>query len=61
MSTTLKASLEMAIQEWINGECEEPDWPPAIVAPTIAARMTEAAYAVLIANFEGQEHKEREG
>jgi hypothetical protein len=61
MSTRLKAGIEAAIQKWMDAECEAEDWPDAYIAPTTVIRMTEAAYAVFMANAEGQQFSEEQG
>lgn len=56
MSTQIKATLEKAIQDWADKGCEANDWQQLQVwwPESLTARMADAAYAVLMANHDGQ-------
>lgn len=63
MTTAIKASLEDVIQKWADKECEQGVlgdrdawWPDRLTE-----RMAEAAYAVLMANDEGQKYATEQG
>lgn len=47
----LKATLQEAIEKWINDNCETPEWQRlnALVGNDIEKLMTDAAFAVLMA------------
>lgn len=59
----LKHRLAQAIQNWINEECEEPEWGKTeILFPDESVqRMTEAAFAVFATIYEAQRFAIREG
>lgn len=61
MTTRLKAKLEKSIQRWIDEECEHGDWPQFWVCDSFVPLMTEAAYSVFKASYEGQQFAEKEG
>ena len=60
MKTKFMASLEGAIQNWIESECEDDEIPDGFWPPNIAKLMATAAMAVLDANFDGQEYADKE-
>ena len=60
MSTKLKASLESAIQKWIDENADTDDWLLAYWPDSQTARMAEAAYSVMMASVEGQQYADSE-
>ena len=58
MSTRLKANLEEVIQNWVDNNCEEEDWPDSWVYIDLVEDMAAAAYLVFMANNKGQQMKE---
>lgn len=60
-NTELKASLETAIQAWADAQCERDGWPEMWWPEGLTERITDAAFAVLMANKEAcQFTKEQE-
>ena len=57
-SFELKASLQKAIQKWMDSICEDDIWADLnfYCQPNLAQRMTEAASAVLLASAENQHY-----
>lgn len=60
MSTRLLAGLEKKMNEWITENCEEDDWPNALVHPALERQMASSAYSVFAACAEGQEYAEQQ-
>lgn len=54
MTTKLKATLEAAVQNWLEETCEDEGRPDGYIAQNLAVRMGAAAEAVYDAAFEGQ-------
>lgn len=63
MTTKIKASLEQAIQDWADKCAEEASLDPiqAWWPDTLTARMADAAYGILMANYEGQDFAKKQG
>jgi len=60
MNNRLKASLEKAIQEWADKECESSDWPNGWCYEGQIEHMALAASLVSDASNQGQEFAENE-
>jgi len=62
-SFELKSSLQKALQKWMDSACEDDEWYDLdfFCQPTLAQRMAEASYAVLLASAENQHYAKFEG
>ncbi len=60
MTTKLRASLESAISDWIDANCEDDGIPEGGFNPNLSEQMAAAAASVFDANFEGQAYAKRE-
>lgn len=60
---TLKYRLAQAIQDWVDEQCEEPEWGNTgiIFPPEATHRMAEAAFAVFATIYEAQRFAIDEG
>ena len=61
MVTSLYAYLEAVIENWINDNCEEENWPEVIVGRETGQHMAKAAAAVFDGICEAEKYAEDEG
>ena len=56
MDTQLKANLEHGIQDWVDENCGNPQFPQCVIGPHVVKLMAAAAAAVLDAIEDAQEY-----
>ena len=54
MNTRLRATLEAAMEKWLNKHCGDDDWPDIWCHHTLASDMATAAVSVFDATLAGQ-------
>jgi len=60
MKTGLYATLEKAIERWLNDHCEDDEWPDSYIYEDQSKDMAKAVELVFDANVKGQKFAKKE-